>query len=137
MHHRLYVNTAGETKLDIPQLTPYPRPPAVCLFPTVVPPCVTAVSAFRRTLSTFWQTKQRIPSFFPQNKSPFKWLATRMVGFFDLCCWWVAIEEIISQAQNVCVMEWLSAINCSDSTHSVLCTCLESCSLHYPTTLRS
>ncbi|XP_027362288.1 uncharacterized protein LOC113869939 [Abrus precatorius] len=37
-----------------------------------------------------------------------------------------AIEEIISQAQDACVLEELSAINCSGITHSVLPSHLES-----------
>ncbi|KAF7809520.1 serine/arginine repetitive matrix protein 2 [Senna tora] len=37
-----------------------------------------------------------------------------------------AIDEIISQAQDACVLEQVSAINCSSFTHSVLPTDLES-----------
>lgn len=59
--------------------------------------------------------------------------------------WWDFFTSVADESQlkksfhkhKMYVLWSNSAINCSDSTHSVLCTCLESCSLHYPTTLRS
>lgn len=37
-----------------------------------------------------------------------------------------AVEEVISQAQDLCVLEQLSAINCSSFTHSILPSDLDS-----------
>ncbi|KAK7309474.1 hypothetical protein RJT34_06229 [Clitoria ternatea] len=51
---------------------------------------------------------------------------TTTMGFLDLSDTDdSAIEEIISQAQDACVLDQLSAINCSGITHSVLPTHLE------------
>ncbi|TKY70161.1 hypothetical protein E2542_SST06448 [Spatholobus suberectus] len=49
-----------------------------------------------------------------------------MVGFYDLSDTdESAVEEIISQAQDACVLDQLSAINCSATTDSLLPTHLE------------
>ncbi|KAJ1396863.1 hypothetical protein SESBI_32255 [Sesbania bispinosa] len=50
-----------------------------------------------------------------------------MVGFCDLSdTEESAVEEIISQAQDACVLDQLSAINCAGITHSVLPSDLDS-----------